>query len=275
MHLDDLYKQLTNYRTLLAAMCTAALGIASIAIAETVPFFPSWLSALLRDLGSLLVASVAIALLWELFSRRALLAELLAETRLASQIDATGLVGVSAKWQGQVDWPKLFRSTETLDIFFMYGRTWRNTYLEQLQSFAACPSTQLNLVLPDPNDPQVTAELGKRIGVAADEMSKRIIEAHDEFIRIFNQAQSPESKLTVWFAPVAPVFSYYRFDGTAIFTLYKHALEKVEVPTFIVRRGGSLYDFLDTDFAALTGTQRPLAKKVYPTTDLPVSGASA
>jgi hypothetical protein len=166
MHLNDLNKQLTNYRTLLGAIIAVVLGIGAIMLAEMVTSLPSWLQALLRQIGSLLIASVAIALLWELFSRRALLAELLAQTRLASEIDETGLVGLSAKWRGEVDWPKLFRSAQNLDIFFIYGRTWRNNYLDELQQFALRPGTQLNLVLPDPNDFQITTELAKRIGLS-------------------------------------------------------------------------------------------------------------
>jgi hypothetical protein len=107
------------------AIAVASLGVLLLVLSS---FLASpELRAIVRDLGSLLIVSVAIAILWELHAKRAFVAELLATTNLAEDIETTGLAGASAKWHGEIDWRKLFASADTFELLFTYGRTWRNT----------------------------------------------------------------------------------------------------------------------------------------------------
>jgi len=202
--------------------------------------------------------------LWEVFSRRALLAELLAATRLVDDVRAVGLVSASATWQGEVDWPALFSSSRSISIFFMYGRTWRSTYHDNLGRFAKRPRSNATVVMPDPADRPLMEHLAKRIGLAADDIAARIAETTRYLQDTFAPEHGAKATLSIWYAPIAPVFSYYCFDNIAVFTLYKHSVEKVEVPTFSVSRGGSLFEFLEDDFGHLVDGPAPLARRIHP-----------
>lgn len=264
MRKPRVYVERTNLRTSLLALLVALAGLGLVAVAELALDSIAWLQVLLRDLGALLVASVAIAILWELFARRSLLAELLAETNLVDDIETTGLARVSEKWQGEVDWPSLFNASSTFACFFMYARTWRNSYRDNLLRFARRPGASACIVLPDPDIPSLVTHLATRIGVEPADMEARIRETTREIQDFFSARQGMKASLAIWYAPIAPVFSYYKFDNTAVFTLYKHSIEKIEVPTFVVRKGGTLYDFLSKDFESLVGVTTPLARRVFP-----------
>ena len=162
------YRELTNLRTFISSIVLCLAGILLLFVSDYVDWKNAlWLQSLTRDIGSLLIASIAIALVWELFSKRAFYAEALSASKLVDEIVITGLVGASAKWQGNIDWTKLFHNTETVKIFFAYGRTWRNTYREQIVQFASRPNTEAVIVLPDPDDPIVMGSISQRTGTSA------------------------------------------------------------------------------------------------------------
>jgi hypothetical protein len=257
------YKQLTNLRTLTSAIVLSLGGLLLLFLSDYLDWKNAlWLQTLSRDIGSLLIASIAIALVWELFSKRAFYAEALSSSRLVDEIMTTGLIGASAKWQGSVDWSKLFHAAGTIRIFFAYGRTWRNTYREQLDQFASRPNTKAKLVLPDPDDSVVMRAICQRTGTPAEDLANRIRESTNDFIEIFEKHGA--HKLSIWYVPFAPTYSYYCFDEVAVFTLYQHQVKRVEVPTFVVEKGGTLYDFFRNEFETFTDRDSPRGRKIYP-----------
>lgn len=258
-------KQLTNLQTYIPSIVLALFGAVFLILADFLDW-KNYLSfqSLTRDIGSLLIASVAVALVWELFSKRAFFAEALAVSKLADEINTTRLTGLSAHWQGSVDWEKLFKGARSIKIFFAYGRTWRNTYLADLTSFAMRSNTKAIIVLPDPSDRAVMVSITQRMGIGPDDLSKRISEATQEFIDIFKKSGKEKEKLEIWYIPFAPTYSYYCFGEKAVFTLYHHKAERADCPTFTIEQGGSLYDFFEDDFENLVKQEMPRAKKVFP-----------
>lgn len=263
------YKQLTNFRTIVSSLILALAGGFSLFISEFVDWQDlPWLQSIFRDIGSLLIASIAIGLVWELFSKRAFYAEALSESRLVDDIVTTGLIGASAKWQGNIAWEELFRTADTVKIFFAYGRTWRNTYHEQIDEFASRSNTRATLVLPDPDNSIVMDSISLRTGTNTEDLANRVRESTKDFIGIFEKYGN--HNLSIWYVPFAPTYSYYCFDEKAIFSVYQHRLERAEVPTFIVEKGGTLYDFFKEEFEIFTGRNSPRGKKIYPPPATPI-----
>lgn len=263
---SQVYRERTTIRLALLTIVVAAIGLLLLVISsawEPVASSPE-LQTVIRDLGSLLLVTLAVALLWELFARRAFVAELLATTDLAEDIETTGLLGASAKWHGEIDWQRMFASSDTFELLFAYGRTWRNTYRAYLTEFATRNGTSAKIALPDPDDAALVAELARRFEKTPEELAENVREAERDFIEIFRMSDEAERKLEIWRISAAPVWSYYRFNGIAIFTLYKHRPGRKEVPTFIVRKGGTLYEFLRAEFDALVTTEGELSRRSFP-----------
>lgn len=262
---NKIYKQLTSYRTYVVSIAMGAAGIVLILLADLI----NWqnhlsIQTLLRDFGSLLIASVAVAVVWELFSKRSFYAEALSASKLVDEVTETGLIGASAKWHGNIDWQRLFRGTNTLQILFIYARTWRNTHRVDLIDFAMRENTKAVIVLPDPNNEILLTAIGQRVSKEAQELRSSILEAQNDFIEIFNRTGIARQKLEIWYLPFFPAYSYYRFGEKAIFTVYQHRKERIEVPTFVMESGGTLYEFFEQEFESIVSGEHPIGIKIFP-----------
>ena len=161
--MDNSYKENTNIRTYLISLLIGFIGMGLLIISYQNWFINPW-NKLIEELGAVLIASVALAIIWDLFSRRSFLKELLSATKLSEQIIDTGLIGISPNWHGSVNWEDLINSASSIKIFFMYGRTWRNTNRAKLIEFASRANTKATIVLPDFNDQDYMTRLAIETG---------------------------------------------------------------------------------------------------------------
>ncbi|HKR66502.1 MAG TPA: hypothetical protein VJZ00_22435 [Thermoanaerobaculia bacterium] len=254
------YRERTNLRVVVLSGVVLLLGIILIIIAGRIQGYPTS-HAVTRDFGSALVVTGSVALLWELFSRRTLLAELLHGTRLAEAIQKSGIVGVSQHWYNDIEWLRLFRSVHHLDIFFSYSDKWRNAFTEEMRAFAARGKGRMRVVLPDPDAPEVVAALAKRFERQDDQVRLHIVEARQEFERLFSENAHPDFEWGIWYLPKEPMWSCYRFDDTIILSLYRHR-RRGEVPTLILDRRGTFFEFVYAEFDAMVLGKPPLAREV-------------
>jgi uncharacterized protein YggE len=125
-------------------------------------------------------------------------------------------------------------------------------------------STNAIVVLPDPNNETLLAAIGQRISKEAQEVRNSILEAQNDFIEIFNKTGIARQKLEIWYLPYFPAYSYYRFGEKAIFTVYQHRRERIEVPTFVMDSGGTLYEFFNQEFESIVSGEHPIGTKVFP-----------
>jgi len=264
----SLFAERTTIRTVLTAVAGAMLGLALLYAAAINNLWTDLqpLQGVLRDVGSLLVASVALSLLFELGGRRAFLDELLAKLRLSDEVRVAGLVGLSASFNADVDWDGLFQGAEKVDFFFAYARTWRNSHYERLQALAADREARVRVVLPDPEDELTVAELARRFKYTPDHLRSQIREAEEFFRGLRPDSSKKGATISLWYLRGAPHFSFYRFDRKVILALYSHRRGLQRVPTFVLEQGGSLYEFVRQEVEAMTDTSTGLARLIWEVT---------
>lgn len=265
--MSKIFRERTNLRTITVSILIAGVGAFLLFFVSRLKFldaYPEWQS-LIKDFGSLIFASVAVALIWELFSKRAFMSELLTTTKLADEIQESGLIKISPKWHGEIDWTSLLRRSDEINIFFMYGRTWRNTNRFELQNFARRPNTKAKIILPDVENAQLMSEIARNIEITPDELRTRIDEAVSEFAAIFNAEQDGAERLTILSASIFPVYSFYQLENTVIVTFYALDKGKKEVPTLVFEKGGTLFNFFVSDFNAVK--ESDTCRIIYPFTD--------
>ena len=238
-----------NLRTVLVALGVAGLGaiLLYLSAKDLWKGYEAW-QVVVRNIGGLLVITVAITLLWELWAKRAFLDEVLAKVQMADEVRLAGFVRVTDSFHRGIDWEPLFRSVNKLDIFFAYGRTWRSTHAEELKKVAARKGARIRIVLPDPEDAQTVSELARRFNFTPKKLRELIREAETDFRNLRHISADSGAQIDIWFLPATPQFSFYRFDRIAIFALYSHVRERVSVPTFVVEMGGTLYEYIRNEF---------------------------
>lgn len=263
-------REITNLRTYIASGCIFFIGFTLLATSEFRNFTDGygWLKALFSNLGALIIASVSIALLWELFSKRAFLDELLAKTGFAEDIRTAGLAGISLSPVRGPDFSKLIRASNGLDIFVCYANTWRATFEEDLKALASKKDAKIRLIVPDPDNAEIMKDLAKRFNAGeAAVMEARIKSAIAEYKALFKSLHNESLKFSVWIHDETPVTSFYRFDHCAVITLYKHAKGRGNAPTIVAERGGSLYTYIESEIDSMIEGVSPypkLARKIFP-----------
>ena len=237
-------------KTIFAALIVLALGCALLWLASRIP--PGGWQSITEQTGGLLVGSVVIGLLWELAAKRSFRDDILATSKLASQIDAVGLT-----WAGEwsrVDFNDLLRGTQSLEIFFAYGDTWRKNNHVNLQNLLASPGAKLKVYLPDPKVESVMTTMAARFELSKAELKKKIVDSAAEFSKL---STTEGGSVEVKYFPRDSTFSCYKFDSkTALMTLYSHKRERGSVPALQCEAGGTLFAFLDDQLASVDRESR-------------------
>lgn len=281
-NVDKLYKERTSLRTFLAAALVLLLGIALLGISngwDWLKINHAVINAVVRDIGALMVASVAVALIWELSSKRAFVDELMSKGRssvqdlisqtiLTQELKGAGLSAFTTDFSYGIDWLGLFRNARRLDLFFSYARSWMNNNAAQLQDLARRDGSRIRVILPDPDDAQIMAELARRFERPVEEIQGNINATKGDLLRIFvepfegaNAPRRPDFSL--FYTRTAPQFTFYRFDNRCILVLYKHRLGRGGVPIFTAEQGGTIYEFIVQEIDAFISDEE-LARRIYP-----------
>ncbi len=156
-----------------------------------------------------------------------------------------GISSVSLDFYRGVDWEKLLATSDELDIFFTYGRSWRRSLTEPLARFLDRAAAKTRVVLPEIEAPNVTAlpEIAKRAGQTVDDLTDNVIEACKFFT---------ERGASVWMSDTAELYASYRFTDVTIVTLYNHQRGQSEgIPTLTLHSSGTWYEWFQRDFVDL------------------------
>ncbi len=254
----------SNLLALVIAIFMVGLGALAIYSSSfvTEDAHPAW-NAVLTNIGGAIFTTGAISILWDLFSKRAFVSEVFSIAKLSEDIENSGLSRITTNFQHDMEWPTLLRGAKKMAIFFAYARTWRQSNLSSLENFAGQPGNEMTIVLPDPDDDRVMAELARRFQTDVQTARQRIDEAKNEFIRIFTHTKS-KAKLKIWYVKTSPLLSFYRIDGRYVVAAYRHRPGRGDIPTFVCDREGDLTRFVDAEFAAMTDDKEPWTRCVYP-----------
>jgi hypothetical protein len=278
-NLEGLYRERTSLRTRLLAIFVLLFGILLLVAANGWDWLRHHyiLTSLVRDCGSLLIVSVPVAVLWELYAKRAFIDELLSKARasvndliartiLARELQEAGLRAFTTDFAHQVNWLDLFRNARRVDLFFSYARSWMNINNAQLEELARREGARIRVVLPDPDNQELVSELARRFGKQTDEIRASILATRDDFFRMFvtpfqDNRQGPDFSL--FYASTAPQFTFYRFDSRSVLALYKHRQGRGGVPVFEAEEGGTIHLFIQQEMDAFIGDEQ-LARRVHP-----------
>jgi hypothetical protein len=208
---------------------------------------PTW-QVFIRELGSLVVVTGGITLLWDLKERRNFANEVLAQAQVGADIRASGLRRLSMHYLEDVEWSNLFQTARELEVFLSYGATWRGAHWTKLKEYCRRPGNKLRVYLPDPQDEVTVAALALRYAYTSEGMKQRIEEAAYDFASLRHEGGA--SDIRIYYRRGDPAFACYRFDGQIVVTLYSHTRSRADVPTMLVEQG-TLYDFFVHELEAV------------------------
>lgn len=204
------------------------------------------------ELGGLFLVTALVTLLWELQGRRVFLAEILESVQVSADIRAAGVGQIGMRYLEDIDWSDTLAGAKEVDLVISWGNTWRNQNHERLREIVR-RGGRLRVFLPDTEDTDGMAVLSSRFEMPLDEVRTLIASAVKDFAALKGGTGSVE----VWLRPAAMPWALYRVDSRAVFTLYKIAQERGNVPVILAAEPGSLYSFACDEVNALCKISRP------------------
>jgi hypothetical protein len=210
-----------------------------------------------KEVFALIAASGLVAFIWEKSIKRTFFNEVMEKVGLATDVDKAGLSRITMEFYRDIDWKMFFRNVKNLDILFSYGGTWRSINTLELSEIADRQGVSVRVILPNPTNGALMEQLGQRYSIDKSVMINRVKEAENDFHSKFDDHAS--SHLTVLFTDTAPIFDFYKFDNVAVITLFSYRKGKNPVPAIIVKRGGTLYKFIEEELKAFVEGPTPLA----------------
>ncbi|WP_435202207.1 hypothetical protein [Janibacter sp. GS2] len=242
-----LRRSLTNYKTLFSVSVMVVIGLSALA-SGTVTWAPnlSSLKLVVEQVGALLVATGALAILWELRGKRDLVDEVLAKVGVADDVKETGIFRASMDWR-VVPWSELIANAREIDIHISYGSTWLSTHSAELKDFSLKRGKKLRYLLPDPEDAETMSVLASRFDYTPEIVQGKVREAARDVAELSRQGKAD---IRIWYRKGAPTFTGYRFDDTYVVTLYQHRTERTPVPTLMIS-GGSFGKFFSEDLDSI------------------------
>ena len=244
-----------NWRTIALSAVAAVTGILLLFVSKPIDELGYHRSgSLIREGGAVLLASVAVLLLWELAAKRAFTDEVLAKANMSRDLAEAGLDMVLGSFQDKrLNWDELFKNACKMDLFIAYGHTWRNSHAEQMDKMLADSGSRLRAVLPDPNDGNVIAALSSRFKMKPEEVTAEIEKAKEFFDHRQTKAKG---NVEIYVAKIVPLFTFYRFNNKVVFALYNHREGRNPVPTFVADEDGFLFKYFTDEIEGIIASDR-------------------
>lgn len=229
----------SDLKTAVAALVLILVGVLLLVLGANLD--PGWRAALAYNVGSFIVASVVLALIWQFWQVRGFLDDMFKEARIADTLKRARITHFFTSFHDPVPWDDLFAGSKSLDILFAYAHTWRNTHRTRLERLLRSSDAKLNIVLPDPDNEVVMAEMALRFGYTPDGLKERVHEAKQYFEEL---ATRGEGRVSIYYLARSLTFTFYRFSSGAVFTTYRHKPGRGAVITLVCEREGELYGWI-------------------------------
>jgi hypothetical protein len=254
------YRRVTNLKYWLIAIVSAGVGGLFLYVSELAWFERhESFGTLANQVGGLLIASVALAVLWELVGRRSFFQEMLEVLRFKNDMESAGLDSIGTDYSKVIDWERRLDGAKKVDIFAAWATTWRNTNQARLARIASRSDSKIRVCLPDPNDVECVKIFATRFNMTEDRVRNKLTEAIDGYKDLDGGAGS--GRVEIYVSAVFRAFTAYRVDDVFIVTLYHHKDNRsATVPALSCREGGTLYDFFSADLEGVLNA----SVKLYP-----------
>ncbi len=263
----NIIKERVNLRLFLSASLLSFLGLVLMYISSS-DMLLSYKTTrdFFSNLGALVFVTGLISTAWELVGKRAFVDELFTLFSISKSAAEAGIIDYSKSFQDQkIDWESLFENLSQIDLLFWGSSTWRNHHFDRFEKFVRRKRTQLTVILPDFRDLNTIENIAYQMNKKKDDVEKYINEAIEYFIRLHKK--KPSAKMSIWLIKQPSWFSVFRFDNTAVVSLYSHRHEHVSVPTWICTKEGNLFNFIEKEIDAIVdrAKEAPIGEIYYPT----------
>jgi len=164
-------------------------------------------------IGEVLFTIVLIHYIWECYSKKALVHEILAIVGLSNSVKEAGIVDFTLAPYRDVDWPKLFDTSDKLTMFCARGQMWMHELGIEYNEFLKRKSTNAKIIFPNPDDDNIMEDYARRYNLSPQQMRQEIGKQAKEFLPAGEGNIACEiNNVSINFTSTAPTYVICIFD---------------------------------------------------------------
>lgn len=204
--------------------------------------FPLWKSTINEAASAILIAGI-FSLINEKFLKESLIDLVLSKVNLKNHLDSKGIKEIHTNISN-VNYKQMIQETKhNIDIVHIYGRTWTNTYYDDLKDKLKNSKCKIRIILLNPNSKYVSA-IAEYYGISETEMAKRI---NDSLTQLVKLQSIKKSLVQIYVHTGNPAACIYRFDNTLVTIQNKLSKEKCKsLPVIICKKNDSPESYYNT-----------------------------
>ena len=156
------------------------------------------------------------------------------------------------------DFELLITSANTITLFFIHSRQWRENNQNAISDFLKREKTNLLVFLPN----FMNINLMERI--KSNFSDGKVIETliKDAYTFFLELKSGYKDKVDIRYFDTYPTYSFYCFDNEAVIALYPTTSKKKNVPSFKVEKNSKFWLFLEDDLNELKKQAKKITKEL-------------
>lgn len=225
----------------LAILALVVLGFLLIFVSQFIK--AALFKSVINEAASAILIAGIFSVINEKFLKESLIDLVLSKVNLKTHIDSKGIKEIHTDISN-INYKQMINdSKHSIDIIHIYGRTWTNTFYDELKDKLKNSKCKIRFILLNPESKYVEA-LAEYYEITKDEMIKRITESLKQLKKL--QANK-QSQLEIYLHNGNPSSCIYKFDNTLVSIQNKMSKEKCKtLPIIICRKTDSETDYYNT-----------------------------
>ena len=209
----------------------------------------------LQNIAFFLMGLASINLFWELSMKRDFADEILEKVSLSTDIKDSGIIKIDKKFKGisPDDWNDLLNENiKFLKLFFSSSSLWLRDYRKTLEKLNS-KGKQIEVYMPDFKN----KELLKVLALKDNETEKTIKNKIEKTYKFFLSLKKINSNLKITLVNKIPIMTFYMNEEKIIIATYSLISKDEDVPTFLAKKDGFIYEFAENEIKYLKPSQSP------------------
>lgn len=237
-----------SYKFYWIALFFVLLGV-GIIYCSTISYFEQhkeW-QTVIQNIGGSIIASVGLAVLWELRGKREFLKEILQKVHISNNLNSEGIAKVYSDIYNisSDEWKEYSEKAQNIDLMFAYGNLWRNANRHFIKEIADKRKLKIRVIFVDPEDINAVNQLAKNFGKTTESIKNKLLES----LNFFEDLSTHRNiDIEIYLLKGVPGFQVYRFDEKMIFGTYSGLNIRPETPGIVCTDGGNLFNFYSNEF---------------------------
>lgn len=261
----NILKKLTNANLGIASLFVIISTIIIIFVTETDLFmnvisynegkelYRMWIKFGLQNLSFFFMGLAGINLLWELYSKRNFADEILEKVNLSTDIKDSGIIKIYRNFQevSQDEWSDLLKvNIKFAKLFFSSSTLWMRSNLKNLETLNS-KKKSIEVYMPNFNNQELLKALALKDNEKENIIKDKIEKTYESFLKL----QKNNSKLIIKLVDEIPIMTFYMNEEKIIIATYSLISKNEDVPTFLAKKDGFLYEFANKEIEHLKSSQ--------------------